>query len=68
MKKYSRPMVMESSGANRIIPAALAGMIAGLSVGKALAAGAALAVGKSLLSGGKDDIEGRIPALEPCIL
>lgn len=67
MKKYNRPMVIESSGANRIIPAALAGMIAGLSVGKALAAGAALALGQSLLKGGKKDIEGQLPVLEPCI-
>ena len=60
MKEYNTPTVISDNG-GRAIPA----LIAGLSVGKALAAGVAIAVGTSLLK--KDITDIKMPGLEPCI-
>ena len=60
MKEYNSPSIISDNG-GRAIPA----LIAGLSVGKALAAGVAVAVGTSLLK--KDIIDAEVPGLEPCL-
>lgn len=60
MKEYNTPSVI-SDNVSRAIPA----LIAGLSVGKALAAGVAIAIGTSLLK--KDIADMNMPGLEPCI-
>ena len=61
MKKYITPSVSGSTGGGRAIPA----LIAGVSLAKAFAAGAAIAVGSSLLK--KDIVADVMPALEPCL-
>lgn len=60
MKEYSAPSIIgETSG--RAIPA----LIAGVSVAKAFAAGAAIALGASLFK--KDITDAGLLGLEPCI-
>ena len=64
MKEYTTPSITGINGNGRTIPAITA-IIAGLSIAKAFAAGAALAVGSSLLK--KDFVAVDMPGLEPCL-
>ena len=61
MKEYTTPSITGINGNGRAIPA----IIAGLSIAKAFAAGAALAVGASMLK--KDFVAVDMPGLEPCL-
>lgn len=61
MKEYITPSVTGSKDRGRAIPA----LIAGISLAKAFAAGAAIALGTSMLK--KDITAETIPGLEPCI-
>ncbi len=60
MKEYQSPSVISGEG-GRAIPA----LIAGVSVAKAFAAGAAIALGASLFK--KDITDAGLLGLEPCI-
>ena len=61
MKKYITPSVISNQSGNYAIPA----LIAGLSIAKAFAAGAAVAVGSSLLKGDKSVSIDTPAGLEP---
>lgn len=61
MKEYQSPSVISGGEGGRAIPA----LIAGVSLAKAFAAGAAIALGASLFK--KDITDAELPGLEPCI-